>query len=464
MSARRSGAFNPYGRNPGAPDDRAPLPGLQTLEPRLLLSGTISAAFVAVDNSAALAGYNTFDLQVTTSADWTGGVLLLTLTQGTIYQDAVGNALAPNPGFFGAFPTLEFDTAVGGDAASPSIAGAAGDLGGDGYQFDTAELDVTWFNVSGTDTGTFAIARITLSDDAVGTWSYMAINSASDSATDSGTITAGSLLPVDPPDPTPAIDGDFDEDGKADIVWRNLSTGQTAIWTMDDTTFQASNTLTGAANDTDWRPVGVGDFTGDGKSDTLWHNIVDGRNYIEATDGGVAGARTDLPTVSDTRWTVAGVADFTGDGNNDILWRHTRNGRNLLWEMNGTAHVQNHAIKRMKNTDWRIGGVGDFDGDDKADILWRNTATGRNAVWRMNRTAFLGSTGIQGIRNQAWQIAQVGDFTGDGKADILWRHSGTGANTVWQMNGTAFLGATAIQSQPDQDWQIAGPLLGLWEV
>ncbi|MEZ6192156.1 MAG: hypothetical protein R3C45_12830 [Phycisphaerales bacterium] len=72
----------------------------------------------------------------------------------------------------------------------------------------------------------------------MGTWSYLSLNAAGDSAADSGTITAGSLLPA-APDP-PGVDGDFDEDGKIDIVWRNLDTGQTAIWSMDDTTFQAS--------------------------------------------------------------------------------------------------------------------------------------------------------------------------------------------------------------------------------
>ena len=437
---------------------------LEILEPRLLLSGSISAQFVAVDNSAVLTGYNTFDLEVTTTSDWTAAVMRLNLTNGTIYQDPSGSSVALNPLIYTIVPSLEFDTFLGGGVALPSIAGAAGDLGGDALQFDAGELDVSWFNVGANDIGTLGIARITLSDDAAGTWSYLAINAAGERVTDSGTVTAGSFAtPTPPPPAAPAVDGDFTGDGKTDILWRNRTTGQTSFWQMDGTAFQASTDLTSATTDTNWRPVGVGDFTGDGETDTLWRNAVDGRNYIAQTSNGVSGQQFNLTTVGNLDWKIAGVADFTGDAKNDILWRNTRNGRNLVWQMDGITYQQKLNVKRMRNTSWRIGGTADFNGDGKADILWRNTTNGRNAVWQMNGAAFQGSTAIKRVRNQAWQIAQVGDYTGDGLADILWRNTANGANTVWQMNGTAFQAANAIQSQPDQDWQAAGPLLGLWE-
>ncbi len=45
--------------------------------------------------------------------------------------------------------------------------------------------------------------------------------------------------------------GDFDGDGKPDILWRNSTTGQDAIWLMNGTTFSSSvsiNTVPGS----DW--------------------------------------------------------------------------------------------------------------------------------------------------------------------------------------------------------------------
>ena len=80
--------------------------GLETLEPRLLLSGTLSAEFVSVDNTSVLTGVETAYLQVTATTDWTAAALLIELTQGSNYQDANGSNKPPNPGFFVLFPTL----------------------------------------------------------------------------------------------------------------------------------------------------------------------------------------------------------------------------------------------------------------------------------------------------------------------------------------------------------------------
>ncbi len=442
----------------------------------MLLSGTLTAEFVDVDNSAVLSGYNTFDLQVTTTTDWTIGALLVNLSQGTFYQDVMGSVTQSNPALIPFFPSVEFDTAVGGDAPGVSAAGGAGDLGGDNFQFDESELDIAFYNASTSDIGTFGIARITLSDDAVGTWSYAALGASGGNTSDSGTITAGSLLPVTPdpdpapdpgpdPDPQPTpdpIEGDFDEDGQPDILWQNVGTGETAIWSMDGTTFQSSSAVANATTDTDWRLAGTGDFTGDRKTDTLWQNITDGRLYVEQTDNGVGGQRYNLMTVANLDWKVAGVGDFTGDGKNDILWRNTRKGNNIVWEMDGTTYQQKHTLKRVKNTAWRIGGTGDYNGDGKTDILWRHTRSGRNTIWHMNGTGLAGTSTVKRVRNRDWQIAGTADYTGDGRADILWRNTRTGANLVWHMNGTSFQTATTLQPQADQDWQIAGSL-ALWE-
>lgn len=62
-------------RRPTTGQDRPAV--LEVLEPRTLLSGSVSAEFVWVDNTAALTGFKTADLQVTTDTDWTGAALLL---------------------------------------------------------------------------------------------------------------------------------------------------------------------------------------------------------------------------------------------------------------------------------------------------------------------------------------------------------------------------------------------------
>ena len=61
--------------------------------------------------------------------------------------------------------------------------------------------------------------------------------------------------------------GDFNGDGKDDLLWRNQSTGQNAIWG------QASDAQSLAIDP-------VGDYNADGKADVAWRNAVTGSSVI----------------------------------------------------------------------------------------------------------------------------------------------------------------------------------------
>ncbi len=102
--------------------------------------------------------------------DWTGAVLRIDLTSGSVYQNGSGGNAAPSSAFIGFVPELEFDTYVGIiDDATAGIAGGAGDLGGGPLSLDAPLFSATWFNTNTTDTGPVQIANITLSPDAAGT-------------------------------------------------------------------------------------------------------------------------------------------------------------------------------------------------------------------------------------------------------------------------------------------------------
>jgi FG-GAP repeat protein len=55
-----------------------------------------------------------------------------------------------------------------------------------------------------------------------------------------------------------------------------------------------------SARSSDWKVAGVGDFDGDGKADILWRNSVTGENYLYPMDGAtIKPTEGNLRTVAD---------------------------------------------------------------------------------------------------------------------------------------------------------------------
>jgi len=140
------------------------------------------------------------------------------------------------------------------------------------------------------------------------------------------------------------------------------------------------------------------DFNGDGKADILWRNV-SGEVYIMLMNGlQVIGQGS--PGTLGNDWQIAGVGDFNGDGKSDILWRNN-SGEVSIWLMNGTSAISKNSLGIIGN-DWRIAEVGDFNGDGKSDILWRNDNGGVYETW-MNGINLIGG-GSDGIISNDWQI------------------------------------------------------------
>src|SRR5262249_15648171 len=136
---------------------------------------------------------------------------------------------------------------------------------------------------------------------------------------------------------------DFNGDGKADILLHNTN-GAYVDWTMNGSAIAAANNLTfnGAAVglDPSWPVAGTGDFNGDGKADIVLHNT--NGSFVDWTMNGSAITAPQnltfqqIQVALDASWAVAGIGDYNGDGKADILLRNT-NGSFVDWTMNGSA-------------------------------------------------------------------------------------------------------------------------------
>ena len=269
----------------------------------------------------------------------------------------------------------------------------------------------------------------------------------------------GYVRTVADPNWTVAGIGDFDGDGKADILWRNTSTGQNYIYFMDGTTIKSEGLIRTVA-DQSWRVAGIGDFDGDGKDDILWRNGTTGENYVYPMDGlSIKATEGYVRTVADQSWRVAGIGDFDGDGKADILWRNSSTGQNYVYPMNGTIIKPGEGyLRTVADPAWQVKGVGDFDGDGKADIVWRNITSGQNYLYPMDGTTIKPTEGsLRTIADLNWQIVAVGDYDGDGKSDLLWRNSSTGENYIYPMDGTTIKPTEGyLRTVPQPNWQVVG--------
>jgi len=169
--------------------------------------------------------------------------------------------------------------------------------------------------------------------------------------------------------------GDFNGDGHSDILWRN-SSGTVTDWLgSGNGGFSANWNSFATAVPNTWQVVGTGDFNGDGRDDILWRNTTTGTitDFLANETGGFVDNYNNAAVRVPTAWSLIGTGDFNGDGLTDLLWRNGTTVTDWLGNANGGFNANWSNFHTNVPTSWHVAATGDYNGDGTDDLLWRST-------------------------------------------------------------------------------------------
>ncbi|NVN00592.1 FG-GAP-like repeat-containing protein [Arthrobacter sp. SDTb3-6] len=224
--------------------------------------------------------------------------------------------------------------------------------------------------------------------------------------------------------------GDFNGDWNNDVLARVAATGALRLYPGN-----GRGAFTGASTiGSGWQGMNaldtVGDFNGDGRADVLARERSTGYLWLYPGNGrGGWMPRTKVGSGWNTFSIVLGPGDFNGDQRVDVLGRDAA-GELWLYPGNGRggwlARVRVGSGWNAMNA---ILGPGDVNGDGTADLLSRETASG--ALWLYpgnGRGGWLPRVKLGTGWNSMTALASAGDFNGDRTPDVLARDP---AGSLW---------------------------------
>ncbi|GHJ47348.1 hypothetical protein Cs7R123_46900 [Catellatospora sp. TT07R-123] len=263
------------------------------------------------------------------------------------------------------------------------------------------------------------------------------------------------------------VAGDFNKDGKTDIVAIRPGEGFRATYTgKGDGTFTFSQpTGTGWNQYRDWT---AGEFSGDTAPDLIGVRKSDGALWRYTNDG-TGGFPTNSKLADG--WSGHGelaAGDFTGDGKADLVAVRSADGMLQLWTGNGAGTLSGPTDVTGGWAGYKNLVAADVDGNGKTDLLAVRTADGMLRQWlgNGNGTFATGTDLLTGWSNRVNLAA--GDFTGDGKPDLFGADDGDFALQRWTRNATTFTSLGTLPLTAGQgydttkyDYSLRNELLGV---
>lgn len=246
---------------------------------------------------------------------------------------------------------------------------------------------------------------------------------------------------------------DVSGDGKADLVEVRKGLGEAGAWigaqdsARDREAYGAAEAVAGNYQRSTYL---AGDFNGDGRADLMEINRSRGAAFVwkgnssAFSDKNSFGIVKDLAPESELAHYVTG--DFNGDKNDDLLEVNRQQGTTRLWFSTGIEFEQSDgnpadAVARPYSSAYYF--AADVNGDEHDDLIEANRSAGIAFVW-LGGNRGLYNRGYYGraynlSREQLGVSYMIGDFEGDDRADLIEVNRELGRGRIWSGGGGGFV-------------------------
>ena len=230
--------------------------------------------------------------------------------------------------------------------------------------------------------------------------------------------------------------GDFNGDGKTDLVTANETSNNVSV--LLGTGVGSFGGATNFAAGTNPYSVAVGDFNGDGKADLATANI--GSNNVSVLLGtGMGSFGTAINFAVGTNPFSVTVGDFNGDGKADLATANKTSSDVSVRLGTGTGSFGT-ATNFAVGTNPVSVIVGDLNGDGKADLVTANeTSDNLSVLLGTGVGSFDGATNFA-VGTRPFSVT-LGDFNGDSKVDLATANNGSSNVSVLLGNGSGSFGS-----------------------
>jgi hypothetical protein len=262
---------------------------------------------------------------------------------------------------------------------------------------------------------------------------------------------------------------DINQDGHADAIVQQQSTGTLIYADMADGTFAGWQPLASLPADmvpatpgvtppgfADLSVGGTGDADGDGIANVFLQDTQSGAVYV----GGLSSTGAQILTAAGQltpEWTLAGAADLNGDGFADVVAQDQTTGTIVYGNVAHGAFGDWHLVTDGLTPDWHVAGLGDVNGDGFADVVVQNSG---GVIQYANMAGGTLSNWGAVADTPGWTVQAVADLNGDGNADVVIRGpadaSGYQQLLYADMHDGALSGWGVATTALNADWQVKG--------